>query len=335
MKLASTLKVSEVSPQGRDAVLISLVPEDDVALDRSFKPGQYLTVAATIAGTEHWRSYSIISEPGDNRSIGILVRRVEGGLVSNWICDHVAIGQPMRVLPPAGRFTLARADRSVLLFAGGSGIAPIFALARQALAERAPKVGLFYANRDHASLMLKQHLDELSKRSDGRLQIRFWFDGDEGLPNEGVFLAVADAFGEADAYLCGPEAFMRGVRLALNRTGAGRWDVHQESFTAAADSRTEGAVDGPVSSLTVQIKGQVHELDVAIGQTLLSAMLDAGLRVPHSCKAGECASCMCRLLEGDVERLENSVLDEDDVAQGWILACSTRPIGSRVSVSFI
>jgi 3-ketosteroid 9alpha-monooxygenase subunit B len=335
MKSAHTLQIAKVLPQGRDAVLLSFVAEDGGAPNLSFRPGQYLTLGADVSGGEHWRSYSITSEPSADESINVLVRRVAGGVVSNWICDNVRVGQQMRVLPPAGRFTLALSKEPVLLFAGGSGIAPIFALARQALAEGAPKVSLFYANRDRATAMLIEELAALSKIARDRFLIRFWFDDRDGIPTQENLRSATEGFEDAHVYLCGPEPFMRAIQACLPEAGFDPACVHQEDFGAPEED--ESTLDAELARealLTVKIKGKIHEIVINGRGSLLSAMLKAGLQVPHSCKVGECASCICRLREGDVERLENSVLDADDTSQGWIVACRTRALSKTLRVDF-
>jgi 3-ketosteroid 9alpha-monooxygenase subunit B len=335
MKFAHTLQIAKVLPQGRDAVLLSFVAKDGGAPNLSFRPGQYLTLGADVGRDEHWRSYSITSEPGADDAISVLVRRVAGGVVSNWICDNVRVGQQMRVLPPAGRFTLALSKEPVLLFAGGSGIAPIFALARQALVDGAPNVSLFYANRDRATAMLIEELDALSKIAGGRLQIRFWFDDRDGIPTQENLRSAAEGFENAHVYLCGPEPFMHAIRACLAGVGFDSTRVHQEDFGAPDEDDTRlDAGPGREALLRVRIKGKIHEVVVDGGRSLLSAMLNAGLQVPHSCKVGECASCICRLREGEVERLENSVLDADDASQGWIVACRSRALSKTLRVDF-
>jgi 3-ketosteroid 9alpha-monooxygenase subunit B len=335
MKFAHTLHISEVLPQGRDAVLLSFVSEDGRAPRFSFRPGQYLTLGADVNGGDQWRSYSITSEPNANRAISVLVRRLAGGLVSNWICDNVRVGQQMRVLPPAGRFTLVRSQEPVLLFAGGSGIAPIFALARQALAEGAPDVSLFYANRDQATAMLVEELEALSKVAKDRFRIRSWLDDRDGLPTQAILHSAVAGFESAHVYLCGPEPFMQAVRTCLLEAGFDSARVHQEVFAAPDEDAGPDSGRALEALLTVKIRGKVHEVAVEGGRTLLSAMLNAGLDVPHSCKVGECASCICRLREGDVERLDNSVLDDDDVYKGWIVACRTRALSKTLRVDFL
>nr|ART90526.1 putative phenylacetic acid degradation NADH oxidoreductase paaE [uncultured bacterium] len=111
--------------------------------------------------------------------------------------------------------------------------------------------------------------------------------------------------------------------------------MHREDFGAAVEGASEEAAgDGPEALLTVLMKGQTHAVPVRAGELLLSAMLRAGLPAPHACRVGECASCMCRLQAGEVQRLDSSVLDEDDVAAGWLLACRTRAASPALQVRF-
>ncbi len=84
----------------------------------------------------------------------------------------------------------------------------------------------------------------------------------------------------------------------------------------------------------VNLDGAEHKLTAYPGQLLLEALEDAGLQPPYSCRAGACAACMCKLEEGEVEMLNNHVLDESDLAQNWILACQSVARTSRVKLKY-
>jgi len=335
-KQIPSLTITGVAAQGSQAILLSLGVAAEQQQSFGFRPGQYLTLGVPVQGDELWRCYSITSEPVPGQPISVLVRRVAGGRVSNWLCDHARPGQQLKVLPPAGRFTLARPGQPVLLYAGGSGIAPIFALARQALAQGASRVRMFYANRDRATAMLLEELEAMRARAAGRLEIVYWYDAEQGLPSPSVLAAQAQGLEQGDAYLCGPEPFMRAVNASLQAAGFDTQRVHQEDFGAAVPSDAAPAAEplGQAAQLTVQLKGKTYDVPVSAGETLLAAMLRAELPAPHACRVGECASCMCRLQEGAVHRLENSVLDADDVAGGWLLACRAHAASPMLKVRF-
>jgi 3-ketosteroid 9alpha-monooxygenase subunit B len=82
------------------------------------------------------------------------------------------------------------------------------------------------------------------------------------------------------------------------------------------------------------IDGQEHTVTALPGQLVLEALEDAGLRPPFSCRAGCCATCMCQLLEGEVEMLANNVLDADDLNGGWILACQAVARSGRLKIRY-
>lgn len=338
MKLAKSLKVLRVDPQGTDAVLLSFAPDAAQQADFHFVPGQYLTVMGGPADNEQWRCYSLTSDPGGIEVLSVLVRRVPSGLVSNWLCDHIKPGQQLQVFRPAGHFALREPGRPTLLFAGGSGIAPIYSLARQALADGASRVCLFYANRDRGTAMLMKELAALQDQYGLRMDLRCWYDAEQGLPTAQALADCTIQLGANEAYLCGPEPFMNAVQGALLSVGMDAGRILREEFNQeitgeealdAADPDRSGQ-----AQLMVRLKGQRHQLEIDKKDTLLAAMIKSGLPVPHACKVGECASCMCRLESGDVDRLSNSVLDEDDVAAGWLVACRTRAISDELSIRF-
>lgn len=297
MRIAYTLEVARVIPDGSDAVLLSFALQAQHRQLFQFEPGQYLTIAANIGGDSHWRCYSITSEPRQPQ-LCVLVKRMAGGCVSNWICDNVRPGMRIEVMPPAGRFILSCPGCPALLFAGGSGIAPIFALARQALEEGAPRVSLFYANRDRLTAMLLAGLKDLQRNAPEKFSLRLWFDVQDGLPTSDALRDQALGLEDGAVYLCGPEPFMEAVKAVLEETGFDRTRIYQENFGAAVENDA-GSEAGAALLLTVQVKGKEYTIAASRRETLLSAMLNAGLVVPHSCRLGECASCVCRLEQGE------------------------------------
>ncbi len=86
--------------------------------------------------------------------------------------------------------------------------------------------------------------------------------------------------------------------------------------------------------LEVELDGQHYRLVCAHNEPLLTAMLRMGLRAPHSCRMGECGTCMCTLMAGKVHLRNNEVLDKNDLEQGWILACQAIADTPIVKVRF-
>ena len=86
--------------------------------------------------------------------------------------------------------------------------------------------------------------------------------------------------------------------------------------------------------IDVWIDGQTHTVTALPGQPVLEALEDAGLKAPFSCRAGCCATCMCQLLDGEVEMATNNVLDAEDLESGWILGCQAVARTARIKIRY-
>jgi len=78
----------------------------------------------------------------------------------------------------------------------------------------------------------------------------------------------------------------------------------------------------------------VHTLEWPAGLRMLDVMIDAGLDAAYSCREGVCGACACRLISGDVEMAHNEVLEDQDLADRYVLACQSVALSPEVSVSY-
>ena len=161
------LTVAEVRSETDDAVSVVFdVPEED-ADAFVFAPGQFLTLGIPSDRTGlAARCYSICVPPGE--PLTVTVKRTVDGYASNWVNDHLAAGDTVRVLPPSGIFTPKNLDADLLLFAGGSGITPVMSITRTALRDGSGQVVLFYANRDERSVIFAEALRGARQRPTSR-----------------------------------------------------------------------------------------------------------------------------------------------------------------------
>jgi 3-ketosteroid 9alpha-monooxygenase subunit B len=322
----------------------SLVLEIPPALAEIFhyRPGQFLTVRIAHDGRHLLRCYSLASSPLDDAAPRVTVKRVADGRVSNWLCDHVKAGDEIDVLPPAGHFTPKSLDGDFLLMAGGSGITPVFSILRSALIAGRGRMRLLYANRDERSVIYRDELNALARPHPARLQVIHWLDSVQGIPSLAQLAELARPWTGADCYICGPELFMDAAVEALRGLGVAPERIHVERFVSLPDEEDVAPLapaDGDSQSLNqvrldVELDGAHHELTCSDRDPLLDAMLRAGLGAPHSCRSGACGSCMCTLVAGKVHLRHNEVLDKNDLAQGWILACQAIADTPHVKVRF-
>jgi len=334
------LRVAEVIPETPDSCSFVFDIPPELAADFRYRPGQFLTLR--IPRGDDWlpRCYSLSSTPAHAEPLRVTVKRVDDGYGSNWLCDRIRAGDELQVLAPSGVFTPKTLEGDFLLFAGGSGITPVLSILRTALHQGQGRIRLVYANRDEHSVIFRDVLRELAATHPQRLQVIHWLDSVQGYPGAAQLAGFADGFTHAEVFICGPAVFMDSCAEAMQAAGLPKQAVHIERFISlpseSEQPATETSVDtnAPAVKLTVELDGSTHEIECAAGERLLTAMRREGIKAPHSCLVGSCASCMCTLVTGEVDLLANDALDQDELAEGWILACQAVATSDSVHVRF-
>src|SRR6201996_3328172 len=303
----------------------------------SYRAGQFCTFHVTVDGEELYRSYSMSSAPETDSEVMTTVKRVAGGKVSNWMIDNVVEGDELTMTRAAATFVLSPTSVPLLAFAGGSGVTPILSLAKSALATTDRAVRILCADRDRASVIFESVIDELIERYPGRLSVDRHIDAEHGLLDPDAVTNFVGTDTDAECYVCGPEGFMAVVRSALP-DGA---RVLVEDFDAsppvkAAPAEVVAEADGGAAGGTVTIHLERKKVSVppVAGETLLETARRAGLSPPFSCEAGNCGTCMARLTEGSATMRINDVLEEDELADGYILTCQAVPDTTSVVVVY-
>ena len=320
--------IIQETPDTRSFVLD--VPDD---LDETFRyrAGQFCTFRVHLDGEEHLRCYSMSSAPETDADLTVTVKRVPGGLISNWFHDHVAEGDTLEVTRPAGVFCVRDGARPLLAFCGGSGVTPVMSVAKSALATTDRRVRLLYANRDRPSVIFDADLHELLARHPERLEVQFHLDDDGGFLDAASLRAFVGDDVDADFYVCGPAPFMDLVEEALAELGADPDHILIERFVTPGAPAVPAApaTDGPgvPEAVNLILKGAKTRVAYQAGDTVLDTARRGGLAPPFSCEAGNCATCMALLHEGRVTMRANNALTPEEVDEGWILTCQSVPEG--------
>jgi 3-ketosteroid 9alpha-monooxygenase subunit B len=177
-----TLRVKEVVRETHDASSFVLDVPDQLRGTFRYRPGQFCTFRVQVDGDEQLRSYSMSSAPETDRDLTVTVKRVTGGLVSNWFLDNLGAGDAVEVTRPAGVFCPQDSECAVLGLCGGSGITPVMSITKHVLAATPRPVRLLYANRDRESVIFDDELSSLCARHRDRLTVRRHFDSEGGFP---------------------------------------------------------------------------------------------------------------------------------------------------------
>jgi 3-ketosteroid 9alpha-monooxygenase subunit B len=340
---AVVLTVTDVVEETADArSLVFAWPEGESGRF-CYRPGQFLTlrVPSDTTGSVA-RCYSLASSPHVDDAPKVTVKRTAGGYGSNWLCDNISAGDRIEVLPPAGTFTPVGFDCDFLLWAGGSGITPVMSILKSALSVGTGRVVLLYANRDERSVIFADELRSLTSEHPDRLTVMHWLESLQGLPNPMQLAALAAPFGDHESFVCGPAAFMQTVHEALAAAGVPRDRVHAEVFRSLssdpfADPDTAAPLDDALDDAAVvdiELDGQRHRLRWPRRSTLVDVLIGAGIDAPYSCREGQCGSCVCTVVSGDVDMAPSDILEPGDRQAGLILGCQARPASDEVRIDF-
>jgi 3-ketosteroid 9alpha-monooxygenase subunit B len=338
------LRVREVVRETADACSVVFDVPAGAVDEFAYRPGQFLTLRLPCASGAVARCYSLCSSPHvDQGSLKVAVKRVRDGVGSNWINEHLAPGQTVECLAPAGVFTPKSLDEDLLLFAAGSGITPIMSILKSALHAGGGRIVLVYANQHEDAVIFAAELRALAERYPERLHVIHWLESLQGLPTRAQLKAFAAPFTAYSSFVCGPSPFMESVSHSLRELGMPPSRIHVERFRSldedpfaavAAPPAEPDDGDARTVALEVELDGQTHRFDWPAQTKLLDFLLDKGLKAPFSCRQGACSACACILVEGEVKMVHNEILEQDDLDEGYVLGCQSLPVTDTVKVSY-
>jgi ring-1,2-phenylacetyl-CoA epoxidase subunit PaaE len=348
------LRVAEVVPETAEANSIRFEIPPELRERFAFRPGQHLTLRATLGGEEVRRNYSLCTAP-DEQDWMVTVKRIGGGLFSNWVGDQLKAGDMIEVMPPHGSFTTdfdPGKSRHLVAIAGGSGITPVISLLKSTLKyEPESRFTLLYGNRDSNSVIFLEALAALKDKYLNRLEIYHFLDQEEqaidlfnGMLDrarlEEAIPALVRVIDDVDGwFICGPGPMMDAAEGVLLDRQVPKERIHIERFTA---DRPAGSVTREIAELqtkaegvtvVVTLDGRTRRVPFTAGNILDSARA-AGVPAPFACKAGVCATCRARVTKGKVEMAARYGLTDEEVEAGYVLTCQSVPLGDGVAVDY-
>lgn len=327
------------------------------------KAGQFLTVIVDISGSEQRRSYSLCTDA--NSPMGIGVKCVKGGVVSNYLNSNIRAGSKLKVSGPAGQFTYVPEKNSythLLLLAGGSGITPMLAILRTALLQ-APntKISMLYVNKSREDIMFAEPIRRLAEENSDRFQLVHYLDAenassrqvkkagikgllggketvvDPGFINAERAKAIFDGFDcspeHTGAFICGPGGFMNLMQETLVAFNFPKSNIKQENFVPSTAVRAKPDFEPVACDAVMTVDGQAHSFHIKSGQSVLQAALEADIVVPFSCREGTCTACYGRCLSGEVGMLTDESLSDDEIALGGYLPCVAYPKSKKLQLA--
>lgn len=306
----------------------------------SFVPGQYLTVTVDAAGQQLSRCYSISSPSTRPHALTITVKRVPGGPVSEWLHDHVRLGERLTVSGPYGEFISQSHPADRLLFlSAGSGITPLMSMARTLVDEqsRADVVFVHHA-RTPADIVFRRELEQLPSQHPGiRVAVVCETDADDeewrgprGRIDAVQLRTVAPDVAEREVFVCGPAPYRAVVRRLLLDAGVDPARVHEESYVLGETSAPVRLPQPSRSTYAIELRRSGVSVECDADTTILDAVEQAGITLPASCREGVCGTCKTQLLSGAVDMDHQGGIRPREVERDLVLLCCSVPTSDLV-----
>ena len=348
------IKVSDVYKETKDTVVVELSIPDKLHNIFAFKQGQHLTLKKNINGEDIRRSYSLCSSPLDKKW-KVAIKQIPGGVFSTYANAELKSNDSLEVLEPSGNFNVdlePKVSKNYIAFAAGSGITPLMSIIKtHLLSEPKSTFKLFYLNRTVKSIIFKEEIEQLKNQFFDRFQVFYFltreqrdisflngrFDKEKLQILTKTFIDIEDT---NHCFICGPQEMIFLIRDELQAAGLDKDKIHYELFYSGnpednkhiaevLEHKTEG------TEVTIIDGGtEFHFIMDDEYDNILDGAIAAGADLPFACKAGVCSTCKCKVIEGSVEMKINYALEENEVAQNYILSCQAVPTTDKVVVNF-
>jgi ring-1,2-phenylacetyl-CoA epoxidase subunit PaaE len=312
-----------------------------------YQAGQYITLLLSIKGRKYARPYSFSSSPSVDSELEVTIKRVPGGIVSNFIIDELNVGDVIEVLEPMGSFIFQAQDveSTVYFWCIGSGITPLYSLTKEILKTRPnTKIKLVYGNKNKESTIFSDQLVQLQLVYQSNFKSYNFYSQEEVLDENESFKGrisscfVSDLvsqninFKETLHYICGPSGLKETVRNALIDLSIPLSSIFFEDFELVIDPKVLESVED--CRVAVDFKGELIDFFVPKGKSILEIALDNGIEIPYSCQTGNCNTCKAKLMEGQLKMIGLN-RERKDLAQDEFLLCCSYPLTNVIRLKVI
>ncbi|MEN3324256.1 ferredoxin--NADP reductase [Mariniflexile soesokkakense] len=339
------LVVKDIKKETNDAVSV-FFKNGNFFNKVKYKPGQFLTLHVPINNKVEKRSYSFSSNPYTDKDLKITVKQVDKGLVSNFICQNLKIGDALEIDKPQGSFYVEpkiNEEKQYVLFAGGSGITPVFSIVKSILTkEPKSKVLLIYANRDKESIIFHQEILALKETYFNTFNVDHIL-ANNNEPNENYHegLATRDLYDkilnkyhinfENNVYMiCGPFGFMEKTKEILTNNNVKPNEIIVEVF-----KKPKVKVSGNdfISNVEINFNGTAYQIQVPGDKSILRVAMANNIALPYSCRSGVCSTCKAVCVSGEIEMTAGHFLSQPEVDKGSILTCISYPKSKKITIN--
>ncbi|MEO9570538.1 MAG: ferredoxin--NADP reductase [Polaribacter sp.] len=337
--------IKEIKQETANAVSVLFDIPKNLNSEFNFTAGQYITLQKEINGEEIRRAYSICSTPKSG-DIRVAIKAVENGTFSVFATSKLKAGDEIEITIPEGRFILnPDKNKNYIGFAAGSGITPILSMVKTVLkTEPTSTFTLVYGNKSEDDTIFLDQLKSLKETYSNNFNLHFIFSRENvknqlrGRIDENVTnYFVKNMYKETsfnEAFLCGPEEMIQLVSKTLESNKISKENIHFELFTASIDEEAASEIKEGTTEVTVLLDDEETTFTMQQTDDILAASLRNNLDAPYSCQGGVCSSCLCKVTEGKAVMVKNSILSDEEIEEGLVLACQAYPTTAKISIDF-
>jgi vanillate O-demethylase ferredoxin subunit len=307
--------IGHIRHEAIDVVSFELLPSAGADLP-AFTAGAHIDVH--LPG-EMIRSYSLCNDQAERHRYVIAIRKEAAGRgASLHMHERLSSGDKLTISPPRNHFPLVEDGSPIVFIAGGIGITPVWGMI-----QRLQALGLGWTL--HYCARTPQHAafyDSLAPFQTG-VTSRVHFHFDNGVVDQMVNVGslIAQSPSDAHLYCCGPTGMMDAFRAASAVRPAQQ--VHTEYFSGAT-------LDKPQGGFEVELARSGLTLSIAQDQSILDALIAAGLDAPYSCKEGVCGNCETTVIAGTPEHRDLVLTAEERTSGRTMMICCSGCVGDRL-----
>jgi ring-1,2-phenylacetyl-CoA epoxidase subunit PaaE len=341
-----TLTIKEIRRETEDTITICF--KQPGLRKIKYQAGQYITLILRINGRKYARPYSFSSAPSVDLALEVTVKRVPDGIVSNYINNELKVGDVVEVLEPMGNFTCESINsvQSIFLWGVGSGITPLFSIIKEVLYKLpGTAVHLIYGNKNQEATIFKNQLSLLKQEYPTVFSMTNFYSQIDNVIESNTFhkgritsefvthlVAHQKNVKESVHYICGPKDLKDTINNSLLELKVPSSSIFIEEFELVIDPQELYDVED--SKVTIDFQGQLSEIFVPKGKSILDVALDNGIELPYSCQTGNCSTCKAKLNSG-LLKIIGLTKEREDLSQEEFLLCCSYPLTNLISIEVI
>jgi ring-1,2-phenylacetyl-CoA epoxidase subunit PaaE len=340
------LRIEKIIRETPEAITICFAIPEDLKDAFTFIPGQYVNLQLVLDGETLRRSYSICNGPNEN-TLNVTVKAIKRGKFSVFANTLLKEGALIEVSKPEGRFLLnpnLSNKKNYLAIAAGSGITPIMSMIKHVLTiEKESNFVLLYGNKSADKTIFFNTLENLQNKYPNQFFLNYCFSEK---PLDSHYFGRIDLskinnlikqkHGNLkfdDSFLCGPEELIQLSKETLIANDFADDQIKFELFTSSVSEKNVSSSAG-ICLAKVIVDDETFEVEIEQNQTILDAVLKAGIDAPYSCQGGVCSSCIAKASDGNAQMKKNTVLTDSEVQSGLILTCQALCQSESLTVDY-